>query len=351
MLDYLKEQADGIDQRMESILPRELTQEWVDTVLGASTYSVDLVNLTSSLSKPVWDFLDRGGKRWRPVLMLTAAESVGGGIGDAEPLLPLIEFIHNGTLVHDDLEDNSELRRGRPCLHKLFGVDVATNVGSAMYFVPMVILYGKQAHYTDEQRLHIYDLTIQELVRCHCGQAIDIAWHNDSSVRVSEDEYLQMCAYKTGVLARMAAKLGAYVGGGNERQIAELGRFGETLGVSFQIQDDILNLTGDEFAKGKGRGEDIHEGKLTLLVLHALSKAPQAEADRLREILALHPTDQSIIDEAIEIIERRGSIEYARTKARALMEASWRSLETHLDDSPARTRLREFADFVIQREV
>ena len=351
MLDYLKERADEIDRRMELVLPRVVTAEWVREVLGNSTYDVDIETLSESLSTPVWDFLDRGGKRWRPVLLLTAAEAVCGDVALAEPLLPMIEFIHNGTLVHDDLEDDSELRRGRPCLHKLYGVDIATNVGSAMYFVPMVILYGKHAPYTDVQRLQIYDLVIQELVRCHCGQALDIAWHKNPYRKIGEPEYLQMCAYKTGVLARLAAKLGAYVAGGTEAQVEELGRFGETLGVSFQIQDDILNLTGVEFAKGKGRGEDIHEGKLTLLVLRALENSSDRDAERLREILAEHPTDQTVIDEAIEIIERSGAIEYALRKARELMKHSWRALDGVIDESPAKERLREFAAFVTKREI
>ena len=351
MLDYLKERADDIDRRLEHLLPRSLTPEWVHDVLGESTYAVDLETLTKALAEPVWDFLDRGGKRWRPVLLVTAAEAVGGDPAVAEPLLPMIELIHNGTLVHDDLEDDSELRRGKPCLHKSFGVDIATNVGSAMYFVPMMILYGKLGPYTDAQRLHIYDLATQDLVRCHCGQAIDIAWHNDPNTSVTENQYLQMCAYKTGVLARLAAKLGAYVAGGSAEQVEELGRFGETLGVSFQIQDDILNLTGEEFAKGKGRGEDIHEGKLTLLVLHALQNGDATAATRLRDILASHPTDQTIIDEAIEIIEATGAIDYARDRARTLMEQSWRSLDAMLAESEAKDRLRQFAEFVTRREL
>lgn len=351
MLEYLQENAERIARQIEEILPRQITEEWVAQVLGASTYAVDVDTLTKAVAEPVWDFLDRGGKRWRPLLLLTCAEAVGSSPEVARPLVPLIELIHNGTLVHDDLEDDSELRRGKPCLHKLFGVDIATNVGSAMYFLPLVILYGKRTPYTDEQRLHIYDLVIQELVRCHCGQAIDIAWHNGSRQRITEDEYLQMCAYKTGVLARLAARLGAYVGDGSRAQIEELGRFGETLGVAFQIQDDILNLSGTKFAEGKGRGEDIHEGKRTLLVWYALDHTSADGARRLDEILAGHPIDQKTIDEAIAIIEGTGAIRYAGRKARELVAASWNRVDALLEPSAAKERLREFADFVVKRDI
>jgi len=351
MLEYLREQAARVDELLEAILPRRLTEQWVRDVLGESTYAVDLATLTDALAVPAWDFLDRGGKRWRPVLLVVCAEAVGGDRETATPLVPLIELIHNGTLVHDDLEDNSDLRRGKPCLHKLFGVDIATNVGSAMYFLPLVILYGGRTPYTAEQRLRIHDMTAQELVRCHCGQAIDIAWHNGARRRISEAEYFQMCAYKTGVLARLAARLGAYVGGGTDVQIEALGRFGETLGVAFQIQDDILNLTGAAFAKGKGRGEDIHEGKRTLLVWYALDRAPEAAARRLDEILAAHPEDQGTIDEAIAIIEETDAIDYARRRANDLVRTCWEELDPLIPGSAAKQRLREFTEFVVRRDV
>jgi geranylgeranyl pyrophosphate synthase len=351
MLDYLQEQSEQINHQLEEILPRAVTEEWVNSVLGESTYAVDKEMLTAAICEPVWDFLDRGGKRWRPSLLLTSCGAIAGNEDAARPLVPLIEFIHNGTLVHDDLEDNSTLRRGKLCLHKQYGVDIATNVGSAMYFIPLVILYGKRAPYTDEQRLFMYDLVVQELVRCHCGQAIDIAWHNGGKEGIAEEEYLQMCAYKTGVLARLAARLGAYIGGGTAEQVHELGRFGESIGVAFQIQDDILNLVGERFAEGKGRGEDIHEGKRTLLVLHALEKASERDAAILRDILATHPEQQSVIDDAIEIIARTGAIDYARQKAVAIVEASWGAVDSLLSESPSKQRLRAFADFVVERDL
>ena len=351
MLDYLREQAGFIDRELEGLLPRQIDDEWVTRVLGRSTYEVDTATLTKALAEPIWDFMDRGGKRWRPVLMLLCAEAVCGSREPAVPLIPLIEFIHNGTLVHDDLEDDSALRRGRPCVHKLFGVDIATNVGSAMYFLPFSLLYAGGTAFSDGQRLRIYDMVAQELMRCHCGQGLDIAWHKGLRNDISESEYLQMCAYKTGVLARLSARVGALVANATEAQIEGLGRFGETLGVGFQIQDDILNLVGDEFAKGKGRGEDIHEGKRTLLVLHALERASVEDAARLREILASHPEDQQTIDEAIGIIEQTGAIDYARAKARELATSSWQEIDRLLDPSPAKGKLHGFAEFLISRSI
>ena len=351
MLDYLREYAEFIDRELEKHLPRQLNDEWVERVLGSSTYRVDTETLTKALADPVWDIMDRGGKRWRPVLMLLCSEAISGNRDAAIPLIPMIEFIHNGTLIHDDLEDDSALRRGRPCIHNLYGVDIATNVGSAMYFMTFSILYDGNTPYSDAQKLQIYNMVVQELFRCHCGQGLDIAWHNGYRDDIAEDEYLQMCAYKTGVLARLSAKLGAVVAGADTEQIHALGRFGETLGVGFQIQDDILNLVGDEFAKGKGRGEDIHEGKRTLLVLHALANTEPSESKRLREILASHPENQEIIDEAIEIIIRSGAVDYARQKAAELATESWNGIDRLLHESEAKTVLQRFCEFLIHRDI
>jgi geranylgeranyl pyrophosphate synthase len=351
MLDYLREQSEFIDSRLESVIPREITKEWVEKALGKSTYDVDMHTLTESLAVPIWDFLDRGGKRWRPVLMLVVAAAIAGTSEAAEPLIPMIEFVHNGTLIHDDLEDDSDIRRGQPCIHRQYGVDIATNVGSAMYFLPLSILYGSDSPYTDAQKLRIYDLVVQELIRCHCGQGIDIAWHNGSRDRITESEYFQMCAYKTGVLARLAARLGAYVSGASEEQIEGLGCLGETLGVGFQIQDDILNLSGERFAEGKGRGEDIHEGKQTLLVWYAREYGDETDAARLAEILAQHPDDQATIDEAIGIIVRSGAMDYARDKARRMVREAWDRVDGLLDASEAKERLKSFAEFLIDRDI
>lgn len=160
-----------------------------------------------------------------------------------------------------------------------------------------------------------------------------------------------MCAYKTGVLARASTKLGGILGNGSEKQIEKLGKFGESVGVAFQIQDDILNLVGEEFGKGKGVGEDIHEGKRTIMVLHTLKNASEEDKKRLLEILNTHPEDQETIQEAIEIIKKNHSIEYAKAKAKELVEESWKELEPVLINSNAKNILQAFAEYLISRSV
>ena len=346
---FLKEKAELVNEEMNKAFPHSLEQEWLEKTLGKPAYVYDKESITESIAKPVWDLLDRGGKRWRPVIMLVCVEAVGGNVEEAKKFTPILELIHNGTLIHDDAEDSSELRRGDTCTYKKFGLDIAINLGSAMYFMPYSII--RDSSLSAETKNKIYELWMQELARLHAGQGMDILWHRGQKYNVSEEEYLQMCAYKTGTLARFSTKLGAILGNGNKEQINKLGKFGESVGVAFQIQDDILNLVGEEFAKGKGVGEDIHEGKRTIMVLHSLKNASEEDKKRLLEILNSHPEDQETINEAIKIIKKYNSIDYARAKAKELVEANWVELEPVLQDSKAKNILHAFAKFLINRSV
>jgi geranylgeranyl pyrophosphate synthase len=347
---YLKSHSARIDQDLEQIIPKKISKEWLEQVYGKSSYAYDADSIQRALADPIWDLLNRGGKRWRPILMLLCNEAVGGNPNSVRKYAGVLELIHNGTLMIDDVEDSSELRREKPCTYKIFGVDIAVNAGNAMYYFPYHILLSDHA-LPDPMKMKIHELIALEMIRLHAGQGMDILWHRGQKYDVTEGEYLQMCSYKTGILARMATKMGAILGGANEEQVEKLGRFGESIGVAFQIQDDILNLAGEEFAKSKGVGEDIHEGKRTIMVLHTLNKANEKDKKRLLDILNSHPTDEKTIREAISIIEKHGSMDYARKRAKELVEKSWKDVEKVLPESEAKNTLRAFAEFLIHRKV
>lgn len=347
---YLKEHSAAVDKEIEALLSHQTTQKTLEYAFGKAEFTYDVDSLHRALTVPIWDLLDRGGKRWRPILMMLSCEAVGGNVEKAKPYQALLELVHNGTLMVDDLEDSSELRREKPCTYKIFGADIAINAGNFMYFFPLAMLLHDKT-LDEKTKLKIYELYAQEMIRLHAGQGMDILWHRGQKYDVSEEEYLQMCSYKTGILARMATKLGAILGNGSEKQIEALGKFGGTVGVAFQIQDDILNLAGEEFAKGKGVGEDIHEGKRTIMVLHTLKNANAKDKQRLLEILNAHPTDEKTILEAIAIIEKNGSMNYARTRAKELMEQSWKEVEGALPETKAKEVMRAFAEFLINRKV
>ncbi len=347
---YLTEQSKGINHEIEKIVPHTIDGKWVEKVFGKASYAYDVESIQKSIADPIWNLLDRGGKRWRPVLFLLSLEAVGGDVNKYKHYSAIFEMVHNGTLMIDDIEDSSDLRRGQPCTHKVYGVDVAINAGNAMYYLPYTLIRDAK-ELSPEKRMALADIYGQEMLNVHIGQGMDILWHRGQKYSISEDEYLQMCAYKTGTLARMAARAGALLGGGSIEQQKALGKFSETIGVAFQIQDDLLNLAGEEFAKGKGVGEDIHEGKRTIMVLHTLNKANEKDKKRLLDILNSHPSDEKTIREAIAIIEKHGSMDYARKKAKELVEKSWKDVEKVLPESEAKNTLRAFAEFLINRKV
>jgi len=302
----------------------------------------------------MYDLLDRGGKRWRPVLVFLIAEALGGKREVAMPMAYLCEIVHNGTLCVDDIEDDSKMRRGKPCLHLIYNVDVAINAGNAMYFFPLAELrtMREKGILSAETLVRAYELYGEEMINLHLGQGLDIWWHGNRG-KPNEQTYLQMCAYKTGVLARLSARLAALLSGANEDTIKRVGIFAEAIGVAFQIQDDLLNIAGgEEFAaKIAVVGEDIHEGKRTIMVLHAFEHAPKDKAKRLEEILNLHTNDEALIKEAIQIMKDAGSLPYAEGVARKLVDDAWKAVEPHLPNNAAKEKLKLFADYLITRKI
>lgn len=347
------EKAKEIDDIIEKYIPKKYDKNSLIFTLGEPSYEYNVEAVQKAIADPIWEFLDRGGKRWRPVLFLLIAEAIGGNVKDISHFIVFPEIEHSATLVHDDIEDMSELRRGKPCLHKIYGMDVAINTGDVMYFLPFLTLLKNKHKFSNEVLVKAYEIVTQELIRVAFGQATDIAWHNGlaNADNISEEEYLQMCSNKTGCMARMSAKLAALLSGADNKTIETLGRFAETVGIAFQIQDDTLSVVGDEFAEKKGYGDDITEGKRSLLVIHTLQKTNENDRKRLIEILNMHTTDKKLIDEAIFIIKKYGSVEYAKEKARKMVEDIWKEADKLLKPSDAKEKLKAFAYYLIERKI
>ena len=348
-LDILRNDIGSVDLEIENSIPRKL-DGWIEDVIGESKWKYDVSALEGSISKPVWDLLERGGKRWRPFLMklcFDAVSSDDGNFVDIDKFLSLPEIIHNGTLMIDDVEDDSDFRRGKPCVHKIYGSDLAINAGNAMYFLPMLKIIKSDLGVGVKVR--IYELVHEEMIKLSFGQGMDIFWHGGNGVP-SEDEYLQMCAFKTGTLARMAAKLGGILAGADDEVIEVLGDFAESLGVAFQIQDDILNVCpGEDW--GKDFGDDISEGKRTLLVIRALKSICPEDAKDLIRILNLKTKNKVIIGEAVGILKNSSSIGYASDFARSLVREAWDKLDLVLENSESKNKLKMFCDFVVERDI
>jgi geranylgeranyl diphosphate synthase type I len=352
--DFLQEKAVLIDKAIEKYIPKEFTEQSVLFKIEQPKYSYNVKPINKAIAEPIWDMLDRGGKRWRPALFLLICEALGEKADDCVDFAMIPEVVHNGTLVIDDLEDSSEVRRGKPCTYKIFGVDIAVNAGNAMYYLPLIPLIEKRNQLSPEKLRDMYEIYVQEMINLSMGQAMDIAWHRGlaDADNLNEEDYLQMCAYKTGTLARMAAKLAAVLCGADRGLVEKLGAFAESIGVAFQMQDDILDLTGKEFAVGKGGlGGDITEGKRSLIVIRTLQTASAQDRQRLLQILQMHTSDQKLRDDAIAIMQKNNAFEYVRNKADDMVAQNWKEADKLLKPTLGKEKLKAFAEFLIKRTI
>jgi geranylgeranyl diphosphate synthase, type I len=349
---FLEKTAPQIDKAIEKYIPRKFTKDALLFKVNPPMYSYTLEPLNKAIADPIWDMLDRGGKRWRPALFLLICEALGEKTDYFLDFSIIPEVIHNGTLVIDDIEDSSEIRRGKPCTYKIFQTDIAVNAGNAMYYLPLLPLMAQRTKVSPEVQRDIYEVYVQEMINLSMGQAMDIAWHRGiaNADGLDEEDYLQMCAYKTGTLARMAAKMAAVLSGAHKPLVEKLGRFAESIGVAFQMQDDILDLTGQEFAKSKGCvGGDITEGKRSLMVIYTLKKANDTDKAQLIKILNMHTSDQNLRDEAIAIMKKYGAMKHVKQTAEQMVMESWSEAEKLLPTPQAKEKLKAFAEFLITR--
>jgi len=351
---YLINKKPEIDRVIQKYLPRKVTKKWLEFVFGRPHYFYSPKAAQETLVDPIYDFLDRGGKRWRPALFLLVAEAVGGDPKKIKDFVIIPELLHDGSIIIDDIEDQGELRRGKPCLHKIFGIDVAVNAGNFLYFLPLMALIKNKDKFKPKTLLEAYKICVQEMANIHLGQGMDIYWHKGKAKKINQKEYLQMCAFKTGCLSRLAAKLAIVLSGKNGRLAESVGKMAESVGIGFQIQDDILDLVleGKERKKfGKSFGNDIKEGKRTLMVIHALEKANRKDRERLLKILDKHTDNLKERKEAIKIIKKYGGIEYTREVAQKIVKDSWQEAEKLLPQSKAKVKLEQFINYLIERKV
>jgi octaprenyl-diphosphate synthase len=252
--------------------------------------------------------------------MCLVAEAAGGGEDDALPLAPLVELPHNASLIHDDIEDNSDKRRGEPAIHVRYGLDTAINSGSFEYFLPLFCVNEWDAE--DWLKNAVFGLWGDHLRRLHLGQALDIAWHRDPLAAPSIAEYKTMCGLKTGSLSRLAAMLGVVcahaVPPAQSKALAgTLGNAAEKLGVAFQILDDVKNLTTGN--PGKKRGDDIVEGKKSLPVLLYVQKGGGRAKETVARCFAkaaVGGADADEVEELIREMEAAGAIAEAEKQGR-----------------------------------
>lgn len=294
------------------------------------------------------DYTENGGKRHRPLICLLATEACGGDPRLAWRSAAAIEHFHTAALIHDDIEDGSETRRGKPTMHIAEGVGLAINSGDlALSLVCGTVVHDPRL--PDATKLRVLAELVDMTDRTIEGQALDIGWARDGRFDLSVEDYLLMAQHKTAYYSgAVPLAVGAIIADADDDTIETLRDFGMAAGLAFQIQDDVLNLVGKKESVAKDFRSDITEGKRTLIAIHALRNSP--DAVRLEEILGLHTTDPAVLAEAVGIMEDAGSIDYARDYARDIIQESRGQLLEAVPGSKARDLLESMADFFVKRD-
>jgi geranylgeranyl diphosphate synthase, type II len=270
------------------------------------------------------DYPRRGGKMLRASLCIAMARATGAPIEDAIPSAVSIELMHNALLVHDDIEDASDQRRGTPTLHALHGVPLAINAGDAMALLALRPLKDNVHRLGLMTALRIFEETERMAWESTEGQALELGWRRDNRTDVTDEDYLQMVLQKTCWLAAIyPLRVGCLIGARGRLSLDPLIRLGFFYGAAFQIQDDLLNLEAGP-AYGKEPNGDLLEGKRTLMIIHALRHGTDAQRRALTAFLALPRAERSpaAVARILTLLRRTGAIAHARRVAQGLAGAA-----------------------------
>ncbi len=325
------------------------------------------------IRKAVYSYVERPAKRLRPAVLLFSCGAAGGREEDALPAAAAVEVFHTWTLVHDDLIDNDSLRRGRPTMHveagqwaeqefgykkqaaAEYGRDISILAGDLQqaWSVCLLLECAENGTVAPDLVMKLVSMmesyVINNLIR---GETLDVQFSRVPFESLSETEILEMQWLKTGVLLQFAALAGACIGSGEMPGESDLGsaiaEFTGKCGIAFQLQDDILGIVGDEAKLGKPVGSDLREGKRTIIALHALKQASDAETRFLKQVLGKRNASPADIEAAKNLLVERGGIEHAKQLAQRYLQQAIVCLEP-VPDSRYKTLLLAWADYMTAR--
>ena len=307
------------------------------------------------------EFIERGGKRFRPALCLLSCELVGGNPHEFIDISCVFELFQSFALLHDDIMDDSLMRRGKAASHRLYGVPLALNTGDLLFAKAFQTISARKDIDAEVQR-EIFQLISEMSIRTVEGQAQEIGWIQKKIWDLDIQDYLKIVELKTAYYsAIIPLKVGALLGGGSHSDLDALQGFGMNFAFGFQITDDLLNLvlpddsashspdlTESKAGYGKEIGGDIVEGKRTLMIVHFLENAQREDKELMRKILEKEKNTPEEIETSIALLQECGSIEFARTQARKYAEKA----KTYLNPYPPSTPkdiLIDLTDFAISR--
>lgn len=339
-------QTATLTQYMEEC--RELVIAEIERIIPQNRYQPILYEL-------MLEYPRRAGKALRPSLCIATSRAMGGRLQDVVRTAAVLELFHNAFLIHDDIEDGSLMRRGLPTLHREYGVSIAINVGDGIFALCLQPLLDNMETLGIGKAIKILDMTSRMVRESVEGQAIELDWIRRQCWALRDRDYCLMAYKKTCWYSFVAPMLiSGTIVGASRTEMAMLRKYGAYVGVAFQIQDDILNIVGDEQRYGKEMCGDLWEGKYTLILLHMLRNATYEE--QLACVRTLQKPREEKTEREIsymyDLICRYGSVDYARDVAQHLAckaQRDFQRLTQSLPPSVHQDFLRAMADHVIER--
>ncbi|MDT9546300.1 MAG: polyprenyl synthetase family protein [Chlorobium sp.] len=311
-----------------------------ELVLFRQKYRELLRNQNSLVDKVTRYVLRQQGKQIRPVMVLLSA-SVAGGIGESSYRgAIMVELLHSATLIHDDVVDGAEMRRGIASINAIWKNKISVLIGD--YLLSKGLLYSLESK--DYGFLHIVSDAVRRMSE---GEILQI--QKTRSLDISEEDYIRVISDKTASLIASSCAMGAQSATDDEVKIAAMKKYGESLGLAFQIRDDTLDYTGDSRKTGKEMGIDIRDRKITLPLIHALAGASPAEQRRVRTILKSSRKRSLLRGEVMDFVRRMGGLDYAGAVAEGYAAEAVRALDV-FPPSESKQALLNLVDFVMNRQ-
>lgn len=304
----------------------------------------------------VREYPSRKGKALRPTLLLLSCEAFGGDPSKAVKTAAAMQTSEDWILIHDDIEDHSDERRGKPALHKMYGEEIAINTGDALHMVQWKILSDNIGFLDNRIVRKLFDKMFEVLMVTAEGQYLEIKTMRDSPMEMSDELFYKIADGKSAWYSIVGPiQLGAIIAGASDEDLAKIAEFGVPAGRAFQIQDDVLNLIGDVKKYGKEIGGDILEGKRTLVFAHLMRNCIPQEKAKVAEIYLKKREEKTEEDKeyVLSLMHKYGSIEYARQKARDFAKNALDSFKKNFSNLPGKKAAAELAagiEFIVTRD-
>jgi geranylgeranyl diphosphate synthase type I len=291
-----------------------------------------------------WGVPTASGKRIRPVLLLLTVESLGGDWQIALPAAAGVELLHNFSLIHDDIEDGSETRRGRRTVWSVWGLEHGINCGDAMFAAALFSMSRLRNAYGDEITADCMQYLLRSSIQLTGGQQMDMSFEH--TPEVTSDQYIKMVTGKTAALIQSCAMIGGRIANADHKAITTLSNFGLHLGLAFQVIDDILGIWGKSDIIGKSVKSDLVRGKRTLPIIYGLQHIPE-----FHHLFTMRQSDDRSLVRMIELLEKNGAREYAEHLAAEWSTAAQSDLEQAIPNpSPARDLLYDLVVMLLSRD-